>query len=71
VPFQITSVNVTNQVLTMRWQSINGRRYQVDASPDLQIWTPFATNLTATGPQFTFSTNVATEHLYFRVYRVP
>jgi hypothetical protein len=55
----------------MRWQSINGRRYQVDASPDLQIWTPFATNLTATGPQFTFSTNVATEHLYFRVYRVP
>jgi hypothetical protein len=36
-----------------------------------QVWTPLATNLAATGANFTFSTNVPDGTKFFRIYRAP
>ena len=70
-PFRLLSINASNQVVTLIWESANGRQYRVDASPDLAAWTMLATNLKATGTNFTFSTNVADAIQFFRIYRVP
>lgn len=70
-PFRLLSIGVTNPVVTITWQSTAGRHYRVDASSNLASWTAVATNLTATGPTMSFTTNSATATRFFRVYRVP
>jgi hypothetical protein len=40
-------------------------------SSDLVVWTPLASNLTATGADFTFTTNVPEAVKFFRAYREP
>lgn len=70
-PFRLLSVGVTNLVLTITWQSTAGRSYRVDASSNLATWSPVATNLTATGPTLSFTTNSVTAIRFFRVYRAP
>jgi hypothetical protein len=71
IPFSVTSVAVTNQTLTVTWQSIAGRVYRVDSSVDLSVWAPFATNLVAGGTNFTFTTNISGDTQFFRVIRSP
>jgi hypothetical protein len=70
-PFRLLSIGVTNPVVTITWQSITGRHYRVDASSNLATWSPVATNLTATGPTLSFTTNSAIATRFFRVYRAP
>jgi endonuclease/exonuclease/phosphatase family metal-dependent hydrolase len=70
-PFRLLSIGVSNQFVTLNWESANGRRYRVDASSNLSSWVALATNLTAAGTNFTFSTNVPASLQFFRVYRVP
>jgi endonuclease/exonuclease/phosphatase family metal-dependent hydrolase len=70
-PFRLLAINAAGQVVTLKWESANGRQYRVDASPDLSAWTMLATNLTATDTNYTFSTNAAGESQFYRVYRVP
>lgn len=71
VPYQLTAISVTNQTLTLAWQSIAGRQYRVDVSSDLSAWAPFATNLIATDTNFTLVTNVSADVQYFRIFRLP
>lgn len=71
VPFPITSLRLTNQSLTMNWLSITGRQYRVEASTNLPGWTILASNLIASGTNFTFVTNVSQAYRFFRVYRAP
>ncbi len=70
-PFRLGAINLSNQVVTLQWASISNRQYRVDVSADLNNWTPFSGNLTATGTNSTFSTNVVEHMKFFRVLRLP
>jgi endonuclease/exonuclease/phosphatase family metal-dependent hydrolase len=70
-PFQLTSITWSNQTTTLQWQSVRGQSYRVDASSGLTGWSALANNLTATGPNFTFATNLPTPQNFFRIHRGP
>jgi len=71
VPFRLLSVGVTNQIVSLQWESVSNRQYRVETSSDLVTWTPLATNLAATGASCTFSTNASDDLKFFRIYRAP
>ncbi len=71
VPFRLLTIGVTNQIVSLKWESASNRFYDVEVSADLVTWTPLATNLAATGANFTFSTNVPEGTKFFRIYRAP
>ena len=70
-PFRLLSGNVTNGLITLRWESAAGRQYRVEAASNLTLWSSLTTNLIATGAVSTFRTNASSAARYFRVYRVP
>jgi endonuclease/exonuclease/phosphatase family metal-dependent hydrolase len=70
-PFRLLAVNVSNTLVTLRWEAAAGRQYRVEATPNLIAWTPRTTNLSATGAVFTFSTNASGAGRFFRIQRVP
>jgi hypothetical protein len=59
---------VSNQIVTLQWQTIPGQKYQLESSTDLKGWTPEATNLIASINTFTWSTNVTRNLQFFRVF---
>ncbi|MDQ6631909.1 MAG: hypothetical protein M3Y82_09150, partial [Verrucomicrobiota bacterium] len=71
MPFGITSINVSDQFVTLNWQSEIGRQYQVQNSSNLINWTTLATNLIASGTNFIFTTNLTDNAQFFRIYRAP
>ena len=71
VPFRLLTIGVTNQIVSLTWESASNRQYRVEASSDFTVWTPLAANLVATGASFTFSTNVPDGVKFFRIYRAP
>ena len=71
LPFRLLGISLTNQAVTLRWESANGRLYGVEASSNLTAWAPLATNLPASGTKCTFTTNSTEALKFFRVYRVP
>lgn len=73
-PFKVLSIARTNQNLTLQWESQNNRVFNIETSPDLFSWTPFATNLLTTNNNspFVFTTNNVTDPIkFFRIYRAP
>jgi endonuclease/exonuclease/phosphatase family metal-dependent hydrolase len=70
-PFRLLLIGRTNQNVSLKWESTASRQYHLDMSSDLVIWTPLASNLTATGADFTFTTNVPETVKFFRAYREP
>jgi hypothetical protein len=64
-------LGTTNQIVSLQWESVSNRSYHIEASSNLTAWPPLATNLTATGANFTFNTSVPGNAKLFRVYRVP
>ncbi len=70
-PFRLLSVGVTNQLVSLKWETTSNRQYHLDVSSNLAAWTPWVTNLAATGADFTFATNVPGEMKFFRVRRAP
>ena len=70
-PFRLLSIGVTNQNVSLRWESASARFYNIEVSSNLTAWTPLATSLVATGASFTFTTNVPGDMKFFRVYRAP
>jgi hypothetical protein len=73
-PFQLLSITRTNESVTLKWESQNNRTFNIEASANLFLWTPFVSNLlaTTTNSPFVFSTNnVANPLKFFRIYRVP
>jgi endonuclease/exonuclease/phosphatase family metal-dependent hydrolase len=69
--FRVLSLTRSNPTVSLTWESISNRQYRLDASSNLSIWSTLASNLTATGTNFNFVTNVADTVKFFRVYRVP
>jgi endonuclease/exonuclease/phosphatase family metal-dependent hydrolase len=70
-PFHLLCIGVTNQLVSLKWESTSNRQYHLEASSNLTAWTPWVTNLTATGADFIFATNVPGEMKFFRVRRAP
>ena len=70
-PFRLLSIGVTNQIVSLKWESASNRQYHVEISSNLAAWTPLVTNLTATGADFTFATNVPGDVRFFRIRRAP
>jgi endonuclease/exonuclease/phosphatase family metal-dependent hydrolase len=70
-PFRLLSIGVTNQIVSLKWESVSDRSYNIEVSSNLTAWTPLAINLTATGADYTFTTNVPGNVKFFRVYRAP
>jgi hypothetical protein len=73
-PFKLLSIGVTNQNVTLNWESQNNRTFNIETSTNLVSWTPFATNISTatTNSSFTFTTNnIAGRIKFFRIYRVP
>jgi hypothetical protein len=73
-PFKLLSIARTNQNVTLQWESQNNRVFNIEASPDLFSWLPFATNiLTATtNSPFVFTTNnIGDPVKFFRIRRAP
>jgi len=71
VPFRLLSVGMTNQSVSLTWETQSNRAYNIEVSSNLVTWTPLATNLVATGVDCTFQTNMAGASRFFRVYRAP
>ena len=70
-PFRLLSIGVSNQIVSLTWESTSNRQYHVEISSNLTAWTPLVTNLAATGADFTFTTNVPGDVKFFRVRRAP
>jgi len=69
-PFGL-SIVLTNQIVSLQWESSSNRQYRVETSSDLITWTSLATNLAATGANCLFSTNASDNVKFFRLYREP
>ncbi len=67
VPFRLTSFAVTNQNATLKWESVTGLTYRVEISTNLAAWNVLASNLTATGTNYTFNTNLTGSVNFLRV----
>jgi endonuclease/exonuclease/phosphatase family metal-dependent hydrolase len=70
-PFRLLTIGLTNQIVSLQWESASNRSYNIEISSNLTAWTPLATNLIATGADYTFTTNVPGNVKFFRVYRAP
>ncbi len=70
-PFRLLSATLMDDAFTLTWESVPGQPYQVEVSSNLSAWIVVASNLLATGAQYSFSTNLADQPHFFRVYRVP
>jgi endonuclease/exonuclease/phosphatase family metal-dependent hydrolase len=70
-PFQLTSIVRSNLIVTIRWESLPGQSYRVEASTNLITWSALSGNLLATGTNSIFGTNLYDAAGFLRVYRVP
>ena len=69
IPFHITSVNVTNHLLQLRWQASPGREYAIESSSNFIFWSLVNPSVTATGTTMTWTYNAIAPRQFFRVYR--
>jgi endonuclease/exonuclease/phosphatase family metal-dependent hydrolase len=70
-PFRLLAITRSNPTVTLRWESIPGQSYRVEASTNLPAWSALADNLVATETNYTFTTNLSPVMQFFRVSRVP
>jgi endonuclease/exonuclease/phosphatase family metal-dependent hydrolase len=71
VPFHLLSVGITNDLVSLSWESQSNRSYNIEVSSNLMTWTPLASHVNATGVNCIFYTNVSGAFRFFRVYRIP
>ena len=70
-PFALMSIRVTNDFISLNWETTTGRQYDVEGSSDLQSWTKLVVALSATGTNLNWSTNTDVPFQFFRVRRAP
>jgi endonuclease/exonuclease/phosphatase family metal-dependent hydrolase len=70
-PFRLLSVGITNNIISLTWESQSNYTYAIEVSSNLTVWTPLAGNVVTSGDHFTFRTNAPDAPQFFRVYRVP
>jgi endonuclease/exonuclease/phosphatase family metal-dependent hydrolase len=69
-PFRVTSFIATDQSVSLKWETVPGQIYRVEASASLTTWTGLADNLLATNYSFSLSTSLSVPAQFFRVKRV-
>lgn len=70
-PFATSLFAVTNQTISMTWQSSRGRHYEVESSSNLTNWNLFASGFIGSSTNLSFSTNSTGDKKFFRVKRLP
>ncbi|MFZ0826152.1 MAG: endonuclease/exonuclease/phosphatase family protein [Verrucomicrobiia bacterium] len=70
-PFRLLSLGLTNQIVSLKWEAASNWQYLLEVSSNLTTWTPWVSNLIATGADFTFTTNASDGAQFFRVRRAP
>jgi len=68
-PFRLLAVTLTNDIISLTWESQSNCAYAIEVSSNLTVWTPLASNVMASGDRFTFRTNAPEAPQFFRVYR--
>jgi len=71
VSFRLLSIGITNETVSLTWESQSNRSYNIEVSSNLAAWTPLVTNLVAAGTACTFQTNLSGVSRFFRVCYVP
>ncbi len=69
-PFRITSIHRNNEEVTLKWESVPGQRYAVEACfefPGPVQWFALFSNLVDTNFVMTLETNLAPLTRFFRV----
>lgn len=69
--FRLLSFELTNQIVTLIWESQSNHLYNIEVSSNLVQWMPLVVNLSATGPQTAFSTNMTSTPRFYRICRMP
>jgi hypothetical protein len=66
----LTTISISNQIVTLNWNAISNRSYDVEFKNDLSEadWTPLVTNIVATGDSATTTDAVGTNTQ--RLYRI-
>jgi hypothetical protein len=69
----IQSIQISNAIVTLSWNSIAGQAYQLQSATNLPSanWTELAPNVIAVGPTAAQSTPATEEERYFRVRVLP
>ena len=70
-PFRLLSIESAGNTMTISWESVSNRVYGVQASTNLSGWITLASNLTATGTNSAFMTNIGPGQQFYRIYRQP
>jgi endonuclease/exonuclease/phosphatase family metal-dependent hydrolase len=70
-PFRLLAVGITNNIVSLTWESQSNCSYNIEVSSNLIAWTSLATNVMVSGDQFTFTTNAPEVPQFFRIQRIP
>ena len=70
-PFHLLSVGVTNDLVSLSWESQSNCAYNIEVSSNLISWTPWAGHVVAIGVNCTVQTNISGGCRFFRVFRLP
>jgi endonuclease/exonuclease/phosphatase family metal-dependent hydrolase len=71
LPFRVVGLSVTNQELTLVWESSIGRVYAVESTSNFTSWAVLASNVTASGTNCSYCTSNTGAQTFFRVSRMP
>ena len=69
-PFSVTSIQASNNSLSIIWESVPGQSYRVEASSTFASWEPVADHLLATNSILTWTSNLSGSPIFFRVKRI-
>lgn len=65
------TLSVSNQTVALQWPALVGRKFTIQASPNLTTWSVAASNIVATSAQPTWTAVTTNAMRYYRVVRVP
>ncbi len=66
-----TTLNVSNQTVTLTWPALVGRNFTIQSSTNLTTWTATVSNLVALSSQPTWTTSLTNAARFYRVVRTP
>jgi endonuclease/exonuclease/phosphatase family metal-dependent hydrolase len=70
-PFRLISVGITNNTVSLTWESQSNYSYDIESSSNLIMWVPLASNVVADNDHFTFRTNAPDAPRFLRIHRTP
>jgi hypothetical protein len=68
-PLRVSSI-LSNQNFSLTWRALVGRKFNVESSLDLAVWSVAASNIVTTTGTPTWTTSATNASRFFRVVRV-